>query len=108
MKLVLIGAALVAAHLAAPAAANPDGKHREIRVEVADLDLSSPEGISELDRRMARAVLKACGTAYYLEAEQLRDLDRCRSAALERATAARDALIAGQAHGKALAARRLK
>jgi UrcA family protein len=93
MKLVLIGTALAAALLAAPVAATPGEKRRDVRVKVADLDLGTPGGIVALDRRLARAVVKACGTAHYLEPEKLNEMDRCRAAARDRALAARKAIL---------------
>jgi UrcA family protein len=101
MKKLLIGAALVAAQLAAPAMADTGQKRRDIGVAVSDLDLGTREGVAALDRRLARAVAKACGTAHYLEAEQLDDLDRCRADARERATAARNEILRRGSQGGA-------
>ena len=104
MKNVLIGVALVAAQAAAPAVANPGEKRRDVRVDIADLDLGTRKGIVALDRRLARAVLKACGTAHYLEPEELAEVDRCREGARERALAARNAILGREIGGAAIAA----
>ncbi len=93
MKNLMIGAALAAALLTAPASAGAGEKRRDVRVNVADLDLGTPNGIAALDRRLALAVLKACGTAHYLEPEALTEMERCRTAARARAMAARDAML---------------
>lgn len=92
MKYVLVGVAILASQLSVPAAADAGQQRRDITVNIADIDLSTRMGVDELDRRLARAVLKACGTAHYLETEQLRDMDRCRAAAHVRAMAMRDRL----------------
>ena len=104
MKHVLIGAALAAALLTAPAAASPGGKRRDVRVKVADLDLRTSEGVAALDRRLAQAVVKACGTAHYLEPEKLDEMDRCRADARERAMATRNAILGRGTGGAASAA----
>ena len=101
MKYGLIGAALAAALLAAPAAAGSGEKRRDIRVKIADLDLATSEGVATLDRRLAQAVVKACGTAHYLEPEALDEMDRCRAAARERAMATRNALLGRDTGGAA-------
>lgn len=105
---VLIGAALAAAQIAAPAAADAGETRRDVRVATADLDLSTREGIAALDRRLAKAVAKACGTAYYLEPEELNAVDRCRAAARERTASMRTALLARSAGGLAQAKRASK
>lgn len=105
MKYILLSAALVAAQLAAPAAANAGQTRRDVPVRIADLDLGTREGVAALDRRLARAVVKACGSAHYLEPEQVRDLDRCRAAARERAMATRDRILHLAAGQSALGAR---
>lgn len=97
MKTVLIGAALLAAQLAAPAAAGTGEKRRDVPVNISDLDLGTREGVAALDRRLARAVVKACGTAHYLEPEQLNEVDRCRAAARDRAMATRAKILGGEA-----------
>ena len=95
MKHYLAGLALIAATVATPAAAaGPGGARRDVTVSVADLDLSTAEGAAILERRLTRAVAKACGTAYFLDGEALRDMDRCRADAGARAERARTRLIA--------------
>ena len=94
MKTVLIGAALVAAQLTVPASAGTGEKRRDVPVKISDLDLGTRQGVAALDRRLARAVVKACGTAHYLEPEQLNEVDRCRAAARDPATATREKILA--------------
>ena len=93
MKNVLIGLGFMAAHLTAPAAANSDHKRRDVPINVADLDLGSREGLATLDRRLAKAVLKSCGTAHHLEPAQINDLEHCRRVARNHARAVRDAIV---------------
>ncbi len=93
MKDLLIGAALAAAMLTAPATASDGEKRRDVRISVADLDLGTAEGVAALDKRLAQAVVKACGSAHYLEPEALKEVDRCRAAAAQRAMATRNALL---------------
>lgn len=93
MKYVLVGVAIFAAQLSTPASADAGQQRRDVSVNFADIDLRTREGLAEFDRRLARAVLKACGTAHYLEREQLRDLDHCRATAHARAMATRDKLV---------------
>lgn len=108
MKNVLIGAALIAAQLAASAPANaagePGDRRRDVRVKIADLDLSTREGVAALDRRLAQAIVKACGTAHYLEPEALDEVDNCRADARERAMATRNAILRREIGGPAPAA----
>ena len=101
LKHVLIGAALVAAQLAVPASTDPGHRRRNVRVRIADLDLGTSEGVAALDRRLALAVAKACGTAHYLEPEKLDEVDRCRADARARAMATRNAILGRQTGGAA-------
>ena len=91
MKSVLIGAALLAALSTAPATAG--GERRDVSVNFGDLDLKTAEGIAALEDRLVRAVAKACGTAHYLEAQQLSDMERCRAGAYARVAPTRDAIV---------------
>lgn len=95
MKCFLIGAALIAGQLSPVDATSGGKKRQDVRVTIADLDLNTPEGVAALDRRLARAVLKACGAAYYLDPKELEDVDRCRADARERAVAARNTILGG-------------
>lgn len=52
------------------------------RVSFADLDLVSPDGQSELHRRVGKAITFVCGTYPVAAlAEELERLDACRKAA---------------------------
>ena len=93
MKYVLIGLGFIAAHMTSPAAANSDQKRSDVSVNIAELDIGSREGLAALDRRLAKAVLKSCGTAHYLEPAQLNDMDNCRRVARDHARAVRDAIV---------------
>ena len=93
MKSVLIVAALIAAQFTTPATANNEGHRRDVAVNFGDLDLGTAEGVAAFETRLVRAVAKACGTAHYLEAELLNDMDRCRASAYARVVPIRDAII---------------
>lgn len=93
MRHFLISLGLIAAHLTTAATANSDVKRRDVTVNIADLDLDSREGLAALDRRLARAVLKSCGTAHHLEPAQLNDMERCRRVARDHARTVRDAIV---------------
>lgn len=87
-KTLTIAAAAVALFAAMPAAANP------IAVRHADLDLASPAGRVELDRRIARAVEASCGSYFQASPEEQRDIDACRAGAVAGVRPLKDALIA--------------
>jgi UrcA family protein len=91
MKTILVGVAL--ALLASPAIAESGDRRRDVRVSIADLDLATPDGVAALDQRLAKAVLKVCGTAYFLDQAQLDDVDRCRVDAGARAVALRQQVL---------------
>lgn len=55
LALALSGAAL------APAALAADAEQRTVTVSHTDLDLTTEEGLAELDRRIDRAAEQACG-----------------------------------------------
>ena len=93
MKYVLVGVAIFAAQLSTPASADAGQQRSDVSVDIADIDVRTQEGLAEFDRRLVRAVLKACGTAHHLEPEQLRDMDHCRADAHARAMVTRDHVI---------------
>jgi UrcA family protein len=108
MMKVPIGAALFAAQIAAPAAASGGEARRDVRVAVSDLDLSTREGIAALDRRLVKAVAKACGTAHSLDPDKLNEMYRCRDDARARAMAQRNAILGDAIGTPAFAANALK
>lgn len=88
LPLLTLGLAITAA----PVAAEPV---TEVRVvSVADLDLSTAQGRSALDRRLVRAAIDACGSASDADLEGRNDLRLCRATALAKARAAGEQRIA--------------
>lgn len=85
----LIPIALVAA-LAAASPARADTR----AVSYADLDLTSPQGQSVLDHRIATAVRQVCGRAYPTDLQSRRQVELCRSATLADIQAQRNDALA--------------
>lgn len=56
IKSAILAAALGAAMFAAPASAESPG----VRVSYADLDLTTPAGVAELEKRVKRAAWRLC------------------------------------------------
>jgi UrcA family protein len=76
-------AMMVAATLAAPAlAADPGYESAQVRVQTADLDLSSAAGQRLLDRRIAVAVSRVCGSPVLFSREELDELAACEAQAM--------------------------
>ncbi|MBO9712772.1 UrcA family protein [Sphingomonas sp.] len=75
-------AALFVAPIVAPvpALAAEDGKR--VHVTYADLDLSTPQGVGQLDRRLAKAVNSACEATPSRALSQALALRHCRDTAL--------------------------
>lgn len=107
MKTILVGVALAVSLLTTPAMAKPGEGRRVVRVSFADLDLATPDGIAALDRRLASAVRRVCGTVYFLDRAQLIDVDRCRADAGARAMALRQQVLERKKGGVALGSKAL-
>ncbi|OYQ33995.1 hypothetical protein CHU93_02735 [Sandarakinorhabdus cyanobacteriorum] len=94
----IIMAAIVAATLAAPAlAAGPEHMTGTVRVQTADLDLSTVAGQRALDRRLAMAMVRLCGTPVFFSRDELAELDACKAEASKAAAAQINAAHARQA-----------
>jgi UrcA family protein len=93
MKILLPLAALAAALTASPAFAQPSAPSPQI-VHYADLDLSSPTGRRELDRRIGVAVREACGTASDADLHGRNLVQRCRVETRGAVAARRTAVLA--------------
>ncbi|MCS6986070.1 MAG: UrcA family protein [Sphingomonadaceae bacterium] len=87
--LALAALALVASPLAAE-----DIPLRSERVVLRDLDLSTPAGVAELDRRLARAASRACEKAGLKTVWDQRVERNCQARALAAVAARREAAIA--------------
>lgn len=94
---------LVAAMLVAtPIVANAETISRT--VHVADLDLRSPAGVGELDRRIARAARQVCELNGVRAMWELRRAETCRAEAVAGVVNDREAAL-GVAQGTRLAVR---
>ena len=69
--------ATLLAFTAAPALAEPPPT-ATAKVQVADLDLSTPSGQRALDRRLTRAVIEVCGAASEADLAGKNDVRQCR------------------------------
>ncbi len=87
-KAMLVRAAALAAAMfgALPAEAQHwrDGEWRQIRIDVSALDLSTPAGVDELDRRIKRAVNRICGSDRWCRDEAWASTDEQVAWAIER------------------------
>lgn len=93
MKHVFTALTLAAAQLSTPPIADFGHDRRDLAVSIADLDLATEAGIATLKQRLDLAVVKACGTAYFLDAKQLQDVERCRADARKEAELALEAVV---------------
>lgn len=85
---------LLTALIAAPALAQSTAAATSrVIVRIADLDLTSPSGQRQLDRRLAHAVVEACGAASDADLVGSNAVRRCRVETLARIAADRDRLV---------------
>jgi UrcA family protein len=97
MKTLLSLTALAAALCAAPAAAQePVSANRILVVRSADLDLTSPAGVSALDRRIRAAVRFACGPTSDADLHGKNAVRQCRADTLASLAGQRENAIAQQ------------
>jgi UrcA family protein len=85
MAMRMIVALLAAATLATPALAAPGYEESRVRVQTADLDLSSAPGQRLLTQRLEVAMTRLCGTPVFFSREEIADLDACRADAMKAA-----------------------
>jgi UrcA family protein len=92
---------LLSALASTPALAAPDAPvERRVVVSTADLNLASARGQSTLTRRLAHAVVEACGTASDADLAGQNQVRRCRDEASSRVAAGRDQLARTASRGK--------
>ena len=85
---------LLSALVATPALAEAaEPAQNRIVVSTADLNLSSATGQRALDRRLAHAVIEACGVASDLDLAGSNDIRRCRDETSAAIAADRDRLV---------------
>lgn len=90
LRLSLLFSALVAT----PALARSETPtQNRVIVSAADLDLTSAAGQRALDRRLAHAVVEACGTTSTIDLAGSNDIRRCRDEISARLAADRDRLV---------------
>lgn len=92
----------LAAMAAFPVAAEEINLRSE-RVRVADLDLSSAEGVAALDRRLSRAALRACEKSGLTTVWDNRMAYDCQARTLARVADQRDSVIAAARAGSQMA-----
>lgn len=81
-----VASVLVAATLAMPAVAAETGYEQwQVRVQTADLDLSSATGQRALEKRLSFAMMRLCGSPIIDSRDEIADLDACRADALKMA-----------------------
>jgi UrcA family protein len=91
-------ALLAAATLAMPALAAETGYEQwQVKVQTADLDLSSASGQRALDKRLSFAITRLCGSPVLFTRDELADLDACRAEAMKAAAPQIDAARAQRA-----------
>ncbi|GGE01035.1 hypothetical protein GCM10011529_04140 [Polymorphobacter glacialis] len=83
---------VVALLAAAPVMAQAEIVTRNVRV--ADLDLRSPAGLAELDRRIDRAARQVCETGGVKPIWEHRIAETCRTGAVAGAMGEREAVLA--------------
>ena len=85
-------ALLAAATLAMPALAAETGYEQwQVKVQTADLDLSSATGQRALDKRLSQAVTRLCGYQVTFTRDELAAFDACRTDAMKAAAPQIDA-----------------
>ena len=85
----------IALALAASTPAFAQGPTRTVRYD--DLNLSTPAGVAQLDRRIAQAAETICGSAFAMDLSGQADVARCRSATLDGVRMQRDTILASAA-----------
>ena len=91
-------ALMIAATLAVPAMAGQPGYDQaQVRVQTADLDLSSAGGQRAMEKRLSFAMVRLCGAPVFNTRDELADLDACRADALSTAAPQIDAARARRA-----------
>jgi UrcA family protein len=97
MKTLLTLAAVVAASSFTPALAQDAAGERRHVVHYSDLDLSREADLRKFDRRLARAIAEACGSASDFDPAGKNQVRRCRDRLWAGLTAERERTIASRA-----------
>jgi UrcA family protein len=75
---------------AAPAPAQPPAG----TVRYSDLDLATPAGVAEFDRRIGRTIAQLCGTAFPTDLDGQAQIERCRAETMTSVAGRRAILVA--------------
>lgn len=97
MLKLLIPAVLLSAVL--PAAALAQETRADVHVAYRDLNLQSPSGVLELDRRIERAIAEVCSDFAGPAMARKRAVSRCRAAKLDEVADQRAAALENAARG---------
>ena len=89
MKTLLTLALLLSAATPAIAQEAPGG----VRIATADINLSTTEGVAQLDRRIARAIDRVCPETRGRELNSFHTLHACRTAVMRSVAAQRQHLL---------------
>ena len=100
MLKVMISAVLLAALAPNVALAQEEG-HAEIHIAYRDLDLRSPAGVKQLDRRIEHAVAAVCPDSDATDLARKFTVARCREAARAKIADQRAAVLQYGAHRNA-------
>ena len=79
-----------------------DGDKASVKVDYSDLDLTSADGVAELDKRIARAAIQACNLVTRNENHSQYERKSCRKAATASISPRRQSLIAAARAGGAI------
>ena len=63
-------------------------------VRTSDLNLATPSGVAQLDRRIEHAVAQLCGTAYPTDLDARAQVDGCRAETMKSLAGRRATLLA--------------
>lgn len=103
LKTLVCAAALIAT--VSPAAASEGPAPDPIEVQTADLDLTSPEGRAQLDRRIREAARTACGRPNSASNLEVANNRRCRNLSTIAARQEAAVVVARRTSDAALAVR---
>lgn len=81
-----------------------DATHRTVQVPIGELNLANPAGVAKLDARLRAAARQVCAPEDSRDLRAIADRASCERAAIARATAKRDVLVA-RAQAEQLASR---
>lgn len=104
MTTTKLAAALLAATLSVPASASgpPNAEQQSQTIGFADLDLTTPQGVATLDRRIANAVRSVCGWEDSRDLPAQSAVRECRAKAFADVADEREAVILAAQRGQSI------